>query len=283
MTWYLKTGLLVLLAAMALDLSHHSPFTIKLSRFWKWISAVSIIILIAAVAWGPLYDQYLAESVGARYGDAFYPVAEARIASDGTGKMVSGFWLEYPFRNSCVVSPITLLLYLRIINLRNRESLITGYSLAVKDSDGRWQNLARLDPAGTAMIYPSQFGAIAYNVGQTINFPEGSFLTNISPDDRDFQHAFILQAEKLDDVTGAHPLESKKWVRGWVLFQYNGNANLMKELQLTLKDEFNENHTFDLREVTRYLNSDSMPHHATVSGLMDASKCTKSAWPPAHN
>ncbi len=232
---------------------------------------VGILAFALSVAWVQLRKTDVRSAQIPPRSDPFVVRVEGKAGGYG-----SAFWfVQRAGAAGCVISPINLLMFLRITNHKPTKTLITGYSASV-NVKGEWEALKRLDTRfGGEVIWAFNKTSppLVPAIGRVIDLPEGSYRINgVDPGKVDFEHAALIGYQRLDDLIGERYVEPGDSVRGWTAFSYTGVGDEMGSLQITIKDEADS-----FPYITPPIDpdpSDLMQHPLTVITARNVSGCS---------
>ena len=203
----------------------------------------------------------------------------AKFSFGGKG-FGTNFWIEYPSRDSCGLSPIQAVYFIRIKNLRNVPVTVIGYGIDVAGVP-----LARVQTAmGNVVGIPVNetiFGAPIMSrirAGDPIHFGQGPgfSMTQIPLDKSDFANGLVLQMDLIDNLLKA-PLQPNVPVRGWTFFQLPNENSFSAagagHITLETDDSRTFSYEFDLRNP--HSEMDILDRAITVKSFVDLSGCKR--------
>ena len=274
MNLWLGCALWIGITGLFIDIVWRSQWTVAISMQIKFMLTFVVIALMVGIAWKPVGSQYVK-----RNSDASAPFAvtlELGMGAPDNG-YVSRYWFMYSSLHGCTISPIDVLLFMRITNLKPTKTMITGYSVDFKNND-KWVRLVTMDTrAGNILFIGTEDGTgSAPVIGRTVNIPtsrEKLLLTNALPNKSRYNRAALMKTQSLDSQLGDKYLLPNDSARGWAIFCSDIPVNLV-DLRINIVDEFGK--TFNIlynNAKDKGSDSDIMPHLMTVAQVVDVSKC----------
>lgn len=136
--------------------------------------------------------------------------AASQATMFGCNRAMDGlFWLEHKTAGGVVVSPIHVMIFLRLTNLKDEPITIDSYAVEIKSPSKDWVKLPRVDVQDGILYSDVSSNAGAWNVGQN-GFDRAIFERRIQP---------------------------RETVRGWAFFEIPGRyCDEEYSLRFRLKD-----------------------------------------------
>lgn len=241
------------------------------SKRKRWSLTVVSSLMIAALLLG--IDLRL-------WRDPFAGEVELRVFSKGNGH-VTGFWITYNRDNRCFISPIDTLLFVRITNLKSRNTMITGYQAEVRDGD-KWKRLNKIDMRNFRTLFTMLKGSpkLPNDNARAITLPPGAILLDRPWDDYAYDNAGIITVDLLDSQLGTTNMSPGGSIRGWVAFDYSHQIlDMRNEVRLTLIDERGNRMALTLPINLDKEHANLLEHGLIVGPLVDVSGCVKQSFP----
>jgi hypothetical protein len=219
-----------------IDPSTHAPMQRSRIETKKAIVLIVFVMgLCSALGMAAWRYRKQARAEQQEAGDGFSVILENKLVSFG-GDYVTGFWLEQPGPNGCMLSPAQMVLFFRITNLKPFSTMITHFSVEGSFFNS-WRPLTKLKIQTGQILWVSRKGLpLTCTRGVPINFPEpqgeGSLL-NSRIADEDFERACVVELSTLDSAIANRDLVPHQPIRGWAFFQVPDSASVNIRVNIT--------------------------------------------------
>jgi hypothetical protein len=229
---------------------------------------------------GQRFTFLVSQIPGAVDDEVFLVTVEWAKFSIGGKGFGTNFWIEYPSPDSCGLSPIQAIYFIRIKNLRSTPITVIGYSIDVAGVP-----LVRVQTGmGNIVGIPVNetiFGAPIMGrikPGDPIRFGQGPgfSMTQIPLNESDFAHGLVLQMDLIDNLLKA-PLQPNIPVRGWAFFQLP-NENSFSAAgagHLTLETDDSRTFSYEFNLRNPHPDMDILDRAITVKSFADLSHCKR--------
>ncbi len=184
---------------------------VAIQRAWLRVMALSCVIVITGFSglkiwqekrenpWTSLFKQMpqpspSPEMFSVELSAAILDEIPPNVIPDKNAKGVTAFVMY----NGVTISPVHVVLLLRVINRQNRMSMIDAFNIEMEVSPNNWVKLKRLDKG------------LVFNVGKSIRNCEG------------FRKAVYIEFERgwFEDAIRNKNIQDRETVEGWVFLQY---------------------------------------------------------------
>ncbi len=207
-------------------------------------------------------------------GQPFLVSVEWGMMSYGGGDHGTPFWFQYRSPGGCTLSPVQVVLFIHIRNLRNVPVTVIGYGVEAGFP------LTRL-PTTAGNIYsilPSGKSLLGAKIGDVINFTQGPgfSMVHFSTSESDFTHAMLVEMETLDNSLNK-PLEPNVPIRGWAFFTYSSEKNFSfaGPLRIKLKTDELQTSSYDSDMQNHDSQWDVLKRPMTMRAVSDLSACAR--------
>jgi hypothetical protein len=189
----------------------------------------------------------------------------------------TNFWIDYPVQDSCSISPIQAVFFVRIKNLRKKPITVIGYSLdmglpLIKANMG---DIVAISNKESTIFGPKMMSAM--KVGTEIHFGQGPgfSIVEVPRKDSDFKHGLQLQMDLIENLLKT-PLQPDVPIRGWGFFQSpNGSSPIAGLGHITLETDDSHTYTYGFDLKNPHPDLDMLDRIMRVKSFKDLTDCKR--------